>query len=190
MPDKKSDSISRRQFINNGVRVVGTLCLGGIGGIAAIKSDKREAVWQIDPNLCVQCGNCATECVLDQSAVKCVHAYEMCGYCKLCGGYFPPDAQNLDTGAENQLCPTGALQRTYVEDPYFQYSIDEELCIGCSKCVKGCAAFGNGSLFLQIRHDICVNCNECAISRSCPSDAITRQSSKTPYKMKGEDQVT
>ena len=188
MAQSKSDkSLSRRDFLNNGVRVVGTLCLGGLGAAALIQGGDREWVWQIDPNLCVQCGNCATECVLNQSAVKCVHAYEMCGYCKLCGGYFPPDAESLNTGAENQLCPTGAIQRTFVEDPYFQYSIDEALCIGCGKCVKGCGAFGNGSLFLQINHEICVNCNECAISRSCPSDAISRIPAAKPYIIKGQE---
>ena len=45
-----------------------------------------------------------------------------------------------------------------------EYIIDEELCIGCAKCVKGCAAFGNGSLHLQVRHDRCLNCNECTIA--------------------------
>ncbi len=183
-PDKP---ISRRDFINTGVRIVGSVCLGGLGAAAIVKGGKREMVWQIDPHVCVQCGNCATTCVLNQSAVKCVHAHEICGYCKLCGGYFPPDAESLNTGAENQLCPTGAINRTFVEDPYFEYSIDEALCIGCGKCVKGCSAFGNGSLFLQIRHDICVNCNECAISRSCPSGAITRQPSEQPYLIKGQE---
>src|SRR6185436_15728344 len=78
-------------------------------------------------------------------------------------------------GAENQLCPTAAIKRTYVEDPYYEYTIDEQLCIGCAKCVEGCNRFGNGSLFLQIRHDRCVNCNECSIARVCPGDAFRRQ---------------
>jgi len=188
MSENRPENVSRRRFLNDGMRIVGGVCLAGVGSMAILKGDKREMIWQIDPHICVQCGNCATECVLSQSAVKCVHAYEMCGYCKLCGGYFPPDATKLDTGAENQLCPTGALQRTFVEDPYFQYSIDESLCIGCGKCVKGCGAFGNGSLFLQVRHDVCVNCNECAISRSCPSDAIARRPAEEPYLFKGERQ--
>jgi len=51
--------------------------------------------------------------------------------------------------------PDGAIKRAYVEDPYFEYTIDERLCIGCGKCVKGCNAFGNGSLQLQVRHDRC-----------------------------------
>ena len=110
--------------------------------------------------------------MLEQSAVKCVHAYAVCGYCQLCTGFFAPEPNELTTAAENQLCPTAAIKRTYVEDPYYQYSIDEQLCIGCAKCVEGCNRFGNGSLFLQIRHDRCLNCNECAISRTCPGDGL------------------
>ena len=55
---------------------------------------------------------------------------------------------DLHTGAENQLCPTAAIKRTFIEDPYFQYDIEEQLCIGCAKCVEGCNTFGNGSLHL------------------------------------------
>jgi Na+-translocating ferredoxin:NAD+ oxidoreductase subunit B len=143
-------------------------------------------VWQLDPNKCVQCGQCATTCVLNPSAVKCVHAYAMCGYCKLCFGYFQPGADALTSDAENQLCPSGAIQRTFVEDPYHEYTIDEALCIGCGKCVKGCGSFGNGSLFLQVRHDRCVNCNECSIARSCPADAFRRVPANQPYLLKGK----
>jgi electron transport complex protein RnfB len=59
------------------------------------------------------------------------------------------------------------------------------LCVGCAKCVKGCNAFGNGSLFLQVRHDRCLNCNACAIARACPSDAFRRISADQPYILKG-----
>ena len=147
----------------------------------------RRFVWQIDPTKCTQCGRCATECVINPSAVKCVHAFKMCGYCKLCFGYFQPGAAKLDEGAENQLCPTGAIDRRFIEEPYFQYEIEEDLCIGCAKCVKGCNAFGNGSLFLQVRHDICLNCNECAIAKACPSMAFKRVPSDTPYIWNGEE---
>ncbi|MBL7138671.1 MAG: 4Fe-4S binding protein, partial [Bacteroidales bacterium] len=67
----------------------------------------------------------------------------------------------------------------------FEYTIDEELCIGCGKCVKGCNAFGNGSLQLQVRQNICNNCNECSIARNCPSDAYSRVPANTPYLLKG-----
>lgn len=184
MSSKKS--INRKEFISKGSRLAASLCLGGMcGHILASRSVDRETVWQIDPAKCVQCGNCATECIHTQSAVRAVHAFDVCGYCNLCGGYFPPAVNDLSTAAENLLCPTSAIKRTFVEEPFFEYSIIEELCIGCSKCVKGCAAFGNGSLYLQIQQDICTNCNECAIARSCPSDAISRVSADDPYKLRG-----
>jgi electron transport complex protein RnfB len=112
----------------------------------------------------------------------------MCGYCKLCTGYFEPEPNELNTGAENQLCPTGAIKRTFVEDPYYEYSIEEKLCIGCAKCVKGCTDFGNGSLFLQVRHDRCLNCNECAIAVACPANAYQRVSADKPYIIKGKEE--
>jgi Na+-translocating ferredoxin:NAD+ oxidoreductase subunit B len=144
----------------------------------------RQLVWQLDPAKCIQCGRCATNCVLSPSAVKCTHVFAMCGYCDLCGGYFKPDTKILTTGAENQLCPTNALKRRFVEDPFFEYTIDEKLCIGCGKCVKGCGAFGNGSLQLQVRHDRCVNCNQCSIDRNCPAEAFSRIPAKDPYLLK------
>jgi len=142
-------------------------------------------VWQLDPRKCVQCGRCVTNCVLNPSAVKCVHGFALCGYCKLCFGYFQPAANALTADAENQLCPAGAIWRGFIEDPYYEYTLDEDKCIGCGKCVKGCNAFGNGSLFLQVRHDRCVNCNECSIARSCPADAFRRVPIERPYILKG-----
>jgi electron transport complex protein RnfB len=143
-----------------------------------------EFVWQIDPEKCTQCGRCATHCVLAPSAVKCVHSYAICGYCDLCGGYQRPDAKSRTTGAENQLCPTAAIRRKFIEDPYYQYTIDEPLCVGCGLCVEGCGMFGNGSLYLQVKQDLCVNCNECAIATACPSDAFRRVPASDPYLLK------
>ena len=182
----KKKNFNRRQFIDRSMRITLGISLAGVGVAAATRSTGREWVWQIDPFKCTQCGRCATECVKSPSAVKCVHAYDLCGYCDLCGGYFKAGMNALETGAENQLCPTAAIERKFIEEPYFEYIIDEELCIGCAKCVKGCTAFGNGSLHLQIRHDICVNCNECSIARVCPSDAISRVPAETPYIIKGD----
>lgn len=176
---------SRREFIQGGVRLSLALALGGIGGLAAARMTGEKWVWQIDPFLCTQCGRCATDCVLTPSAVKCVHAYDLCGYCDLCGGYFKPGSNALHTGGENQLCPTSAISRKFIEEPYFEYIIDEELCMGCAKCVKGCTSFGNGSLHLQIMHNLCVNCNQCAIARVCPSNAISRVKVSDAYQVKG-----
>ena len=173
--------LSRRGFL----KICGISAVA-LGGSALVLKRRQfvETVWQLDPEKCIQCGRCATACILAQSAVKCVHCFARCGYCDLCSGYFVQKPVALDTGAENQLCPTGALKRTFIEDPYFQYTIDEKLCIGCGRCVKGCAAFGNGSLFLQIRHDRCRHCNQCAIAVACPADAFKRVPATNPYLMK------
>jgi Na+-translocating ferredoxin:NAD+ oxidoreductase subunit B len=183
---KKGKSFNRREFIHGGMRLSLGLSVAALGVFALRKSSVNKWVWQIDPFKCTQCGRCATECVKTPSAVKCIHAYSLCGYCDLCGGYFKPNTKKLETAAEYQLCPTAAIQRKYIEEPYFQYIIDEKLCIGCSKCVKGCTSFGNGSLHLQIRHDRCHNCNECSIARMCPSDAIRRVPAGEPYSIKGD----
>lgn len=184
--EKNSKSKNRREFLQSGVRLSLALALGGVSGLALSKTIKDDYVWQIDPFTCTQCGRCATECVMNPSAVKCIHAYDLCGYCDLCGGYLKPDSNARTTAAENQLCPTAAIERKYIEEPYFEYHINEDLCIGCAKCVKGCTSFGNGSLHLQIIHDICVNCNECSIARMCPSDAIKRVKASEAYNIKGD----
>lgn len=179
---QSDEHLARRRFLGSALRLAGAASfLGAAGVLAARKGRAGEMVWQIDPYTCVACGNCATKCVLDQSAVKCMHNFPMCGYCELCTGYFEPEPATLDSGAENQLCPTGAIRRLKIEDPYHEYTIDAPLCIGCGKCVKGCTAFGNGSLYLQVSHDLCRNCNECAIAVSCPSQAFRRVPAETPY---------
>lgn len=188
MTEKKvDDGLNRRSFLKKSLTALAGVSITGVGALSIVKSASEELVWQLNPNKCVQCEKCAENCVLDESAVKCVHSYSMCGYCDLCSGYLQPGAKERDTGAESQLCPTGAIKRTYIEDPYFQYTIDEKLCIGCGKCVKACGDFGNGSLYLQVKQDLCVNCNECSIARVCPSQAYTRVPVSQPYILRGDE---
>ncbi len=171
---------SRRNFL-------GVAVAGGLGAAAAAlmaREKDEEWVWQIDPQKCTHCGECANLCVLTPSAVKCVHGYALCGYCDLCSGYYIEGAKKLDTAAEHQLCPTAAIERTFVEDPYFEYHIIADKCIGCAECVKGCTAFGNGSMFLQIMHDLCVDCNECRIALECEAQAISRVPASKAYILK------
>lgn len=184
---EKVKSPARRRFLGDGLRGALLFLFGAATTLVARHSRVQKTVWQIDPAKCVQCTNCATQCVLDQSAVKCVQVYGICGYCKLCTGYFEPEPNGLNTAAENQLCPTGAIKRKALEDPYYEYTIDEPLCIGCAKCVKGCVLFGNGSFFLQVRHDRCLNCNECSIARVCPGQAFKRVPASQPYLFKDRE---
>ncbi len=181
-----TDRVSRRQWMQDALRAIAAGVIGAATGLMATRSKASTHVWQLDPTKCTQCGRCETACVLKPSAVRAVHAYDMCGYCKLCGGYHHPQAKRIDSAAENQLCPTGAIQRTFIENPFYEYTIIEERCIGCAVCVKGCSQFGNGSLFLQVRHDRCVNCNECAIAVACPADAFLRVPTEHPYLLKGQ----
>lgn len=198
--------MDRRDFLRSSMRCLGAVALTGGVAKLVVRGGKCQAgceqcaqsgactddqaaawraaqptVWQIDPYKCIQCGKCATNCVMKPSAVKCFHAFAVCGYCDLCTGFFEAQPNQLNTAAENQLCPTGAIRRSFVEDPYFEYEIDRELCIGCSKCVKGCTQFGNGSLYLQIDQKACVKCNQCSIAVNCPSNAIARVPADTPY---------
>ena len=174
MEEEKNKYQSRREFVRRAGKLIVAAPLIIIPVALAKKTNTSGYVWQIDPFKCTTCGNCKTNCVMTPSASKCVHAYQMCGYCDLCGGYQRQGVKNISTAAENQLCPVGAIDRKFVEEPYFQYTINEDLCDGCAKCVKGCADFGNGSLYMQIKHDLCVNCNDCSIARTCPSNAISR----------------
>ena len=184
--EKKNSPIARRKFLRIlGSAVAGSTILAASGGLVSkAKGSEANVYWQIDPQKCTHCGLCETHCVLPVSAVKCIHAKKVCGYCDLCGGYYRSNVKELNTAAENLLCPTGAINRKFIEEPYFEYSIDEGLCNGCAKCVKGCTSFGNGSLYLQIKRELCKDCNECLIATVCPSDAISRVPYDMAYRLK------
>jgi electron transport complex protein RnfB len=185
MTDRPPDNpITRRDVLAGGARwaaLAGAAAIGVTLGRRAIAGD--HMVWQIDPRKCVQCGNCETKCVLKPSAVKCTQLFAICGYCNLCTGYFVAQPHELTSAAENQICPTGAIVRRFLVEPYWEYTIDESRCVGCGKCVKGCFAFGNGSMILQVRHDRCVNCNQCAIAAACPAGAFSRVPASSPSLM-------
>ncbi len=170
--------VDRRKFLSDSARTVGAAALVGAGGVMMGRAGNAEQmVWQLDPDKCIACTNCATKCVLDVSAVKCVNCFDLCGYCDICTGYFEMGYLALDTAAENQLCPTDAIERRFIEEHsgqrFYEYTIDAPLCIGCGKCVKGCVLM-NGSLYLQVEHDRCVDCNECSIAVACPTHAFYR----------------
>jgi electron transport complex protein RnfB len=173
----------------------GLLRLGARGGLAAAllgsgatlfgrrQAAAGETVWQIDPDRCIWCGRCATECVLTFSAAKCMRDQPYCGYCEVCAGFQSPERIEDREQAENQICPTHAIQRVAVERnyPYYEYLIDEDKCIGCAKCCEGCARYGNGSMYMQVDHEVCVNCSKCSIAAACPAEAFVQVPAETPY---------
>jgi len=183
--DRKTPE-QRRKFLHLCGRILAAGVILALIGFSIPRTQfvEKDFFWQIDPELCIACGLCETDCVLTPSAVKAVHAKKVCGFCDLCGGYYRSNVRDLNTAAENLMCPTGAIQRRFVEEPYFEYNVIEELCIGCGKCVKGCNAFGNGALFLQIKQELCKNCNECQLAKICPAKAIKRVPVSKVYHLK------
>jgi Na+-translocating ferredoxin:NAD+ oxidoreductase subunit B len=182
--DADAQKLTRRGFLGTILRGAALLAVGTGAGLLMRRAGKDHLVWQIDPNKCIQCGRCETNCVLSVSAVKCTHDFPVCGYCQRCFGFYDPRAKSFETTGVDQLCPVGALNRKLVEDPYYEYTVDESLCIACGRCVKGCGQFGNGSLYLQAHHDRCLNCNECSIAAKCPADAWVRVPASRPYIIK------
>ncbi len=177
----RKSGLTRRQFFG-GLGLGGlTLGLAGVGVVAARRAAAERLLWQIDPFKCVQCGQCRTHCVMAESAVKCVHDFPMCGICDRCVAYLSANSSDLSNGAENELCPLGAIRRELIEPPYFEYLIEEPLCTACGLCVMRCAKAGKGSLYLQVRHDRCLNCNQCSIAAKCPAEAFVRLPAEEAY---------
>lgn len=178
-----SDNPTRRQFLKGCARVAGAAAVGAVA-LKLVNRADADKVWQLDPKLCEDCGKCATRCVLKQSAVRAVNNYDECGYCRICPAYFDLTSEEKDDGTFTALvCPRNAIRRRQVgksdpDDPnnnYYEYTIDEKLCNGCGRCVERCRPnAGNGALRLEVRHDLCRDCNQCSIATTCPPQAFYR----------------
>lgn len=188
-----SDEPTRRDVLGHTVRGAGLLALGGAAAYLAVKAG-RAGVWAIDCGKCVNsrlgatnvpaCETCSTVCVLPLSAVRAVNDYAKCGRCYVCPAYFNvTSAVGKDGLPSEKLCPRDAIQRRPIgdvdpQDPannYYEYVIDESKCNGCGKCVMGCKEpAGLGSIRLEVRYDLCLDCNRCSIAIACPDDAYVR----------------
>ncbi|MFW6410254.1 MAG: NADH-quinone oxidoreductase subunit NuoF, partial [Halanaerobiales bacterium] len=70
----------------------------------------------------------------------------------------------------DEKCPAGVCQELASA-----YSIDENICVGCGRCVKVCpvdAISGKPKESYQIDEDICISCGAC--TDQCPVDAISQ----------------
>lgn len=190
----------RRQFLQRTGQVACAAALGGTAFTLVQRACANDA-WAIVPNQCVNirlgvtggeqvCDVCATSCILPLSAVRAVNDHVRCGRCCICPAYFdvrsPIGPEGLPT---KKLCPRDAIQRTVIgdEDPYdplnnyYEYTIDEEQCNGCGRCVMECKdPAGLGSIRLEVRYDLCLRCNQCTIAAQCPDDAYRRVGPQPP----------
>jgi electron transport complex protein RnfB len=188
--------LTRRQILTHGARGAAAVGLGGVGLFLARKTSHSQALWHLNPEKCVNsrlgalgvevCDLCAESCVVSLSAVRAVNEFSKCGRCYICPAYFDiKSAVDSEGLPSEKLCPRDAIKRFPIGevDPYdpannyYEYVIDETLCNGCGKCVMGCKEpAGLGSIRLEVRHDICLDCNRCAIAQDCPDNAYVRRS--------------
>lgn len=189
-----SDSPTRRDVLGHAARGAALVGLGGLAALLARRSH-AEGAWRIRVDQCVNsrlgdhprdaCDQCAYTCVLPLSAVRAVNDHARCGRCYICPAYFDvQSALTRDGLPSGRLCPRNAIVRRpigYVDpdDPannYYEYIIDEERCNGCGKCVLACKEpAGLSSIRLEVRHNLCVDCNRCAIAQACPELAYERR---------------
>lgn len=190
---------SRRNYLRIGGQLLGAVALGGATARlfsppseeADFVAQARRFAWQIDPEKCASCGLCETTCVRKPSAVKALNDPKKCSNCVVCYGHITDkhiDSDKIDSGGK-RVCPVNAVTRINFSggaDGLFLYAQDPKLCIACGQCTKRCNSHGTKSMFLAIRPDLCLGCNECAIAVACPHDAIERIPRETVDDYRGD----
>jgi electron transport complex protein RnfB len=192
--EDRKNKLSRRDMLGHVARGAALVGLGGTAGLLALKANKTYA-WLIDATRCVNsklgvvgvevCDLCATDCVLTLSAVRAVNEFSKCGRCYVCPAYYRiTSAVGPDGLPSEKVCPRDAIERKAIgwidpDDPannFYEYVIDETKCNGCGRCVLECKEpAGLGSIVLEVRHNVCLDCNRCSIATACPEDAFDRR---------------
>ena len=189
-----SEKYTRRKVLGHAARGVALLGLGGTAGLLALKAHKTYA-WVIEADKCINsklgavgveiCERCATDCVITLSAVRAVNEFSACGRCYVCPAYYKiTSAVGPDGLPSEKVCPRDAIERKAIgwidpEDPannFNEYVIDEKKCNGCGRCVMECKEpAGLSSITLEVRHNVCLDCNRCSIATVCPEEAFDRR---------------
>lgn len=179
--------MNRRKALRIGGQLLGVTSLSALGWRVFSPPSKdadfiaqgRRFTWQIDPDKCKYCGLCETTCVRKPSAVKAVNDQKKCSNCVVCYGHITDShiaSDKIDSDGQ-RVCAHDAVERENFSgglDGLFLYRQDPALCTACAKCVKRCNEHGTKSMFLIIRPDLCLGCNECSIASTCPEKAIIR----------------
>lgn len=143
------------------------VALGGLLGVAArllaVEEDPLEAELQamLPGSQCGQCGfvGCA------QAAAALARGEAPVTLC-------PPGGKAVAEQLARRLGVTVDLSDHALHVPVYA-SIDEALCIGCTRCVKECSVdgiIGASKLMHTVVADACHGCGKCALV--CPTDAI------------------
>ena len=195
---------TRREVLGHAARGAGLLGLGGAASSLTVIASS-EGAWYIDTAKCVNsrlgatgvdvCDQCAVSCVLELSAIRAVNEYDKCGRCYICPAYYDVTSEVDEEGLPSgKLCPRDAIERKAIgevdpDDPannFYEYIIDEVKCNGCGECVMGCKEpAGLGSICLEVRHDLGLDCNRCTISAVCPDKAYVHDVLPGPERLRG-----
>lgn len=84
----------------------------------------------------------------------------------------PPGGRATAEALAKKLGVTADLSEHEEKAPAYAY-IQEELCIGCTRCIKECsvdAIFGANKLMHSVIADVCHGCEKCV--KVCPTEAI------------------
>lgn len=75
----------------------------------------------------------------------------------------------------NLLCPFGAVQKIFAQNPVFSHRVDPVKCIGCKLCEKACPSTAikvtATDRKAHVRDSICHQCTNC--QQVCPKSAIS-----------------
>lgn len=179
--------LARRKFLLFGGRFLGAGALVALAwrlGFSTSNNASREVKlrrcgWQINLDKCDFCGKCSVGCVQKPSAIKALNDQKKCSSGIVCYGYITD--KNIPSEqiqhCANLVCPERAVVRTPFSggaSGNFLYTIDQNRCTGCARCVLPCHDLCAQSMFLAIRPDLCLQCNDCTAARDCPHQAIER----------------